>query len=127
MRKIVAAVALLFWCGVLAYGQAPGPCTSKTLDGVPCFDPNFGVVVRFSPPIPTEKLAPPRPQAPTADTRQAEAPISQQPQEVEQGASHVSGSGQYWIYGKDGSCEFHEGNDVQRFNPSTVQSYGSSS
>lgn len=126
MRIVIATIAVLFWSVALTFAQGLGPCTSKTLDGVPCLDPNFGVVVRFKPPIPTEKLAPQPQQVPPLDTGKAEAPIEQQSQAFNQKSSSTPHYNQYWTYGKGGSCEFHEGNNVQRFDASTVQSYAAS-
>lgn len=126
MRIITALIAAVFCGAALGFGQGPARCTNKTPDGIPCFDSNFGVVVRFSPPIPTEKLVPSPPQAPPLETGQAEAPIRQQAQALNQKNSDASAYSQYWTYGKDGSSVFHDGDDVQRFDASTLQSYATS-
>lgn len=115
MRKLVA-VPIVLWCAVSALGQSgPGTCTSNTPDGVPCFDSNFGDVVRFSPPVPTKKLPSfPPPETPVV------IPEGQPPKLT---LPAVSNDFQYWSYQSDGSCDYHEGPNVQHLGASTLQNY----
>ena len=108
MMKLVA-VPVMLWCAVLALGQGgPAPCTSNIPDGVPCFDANFGVVVRFSPPIPTEKLPSLPPPSPPVILPEGSAPKHTLPA--------VSDDTEYWSYKPDGRCDYHDGANVQSFN-----------
>jgi len=102
---------------MLPFGSGFGPCSSKTPDGLPCSDPNFGVVVPFSGPIPTERLSLPAPSGEPMAIPQA------QTQGVTQ--STVAHGFQYWSYQANGKCDYHDGSNVVHFDAGTLQNYAS--
>jgi hypothetical protein len=115
MRKLVT-VPVLLCCAASAFGQSgPAACASSTPDGVPCLDPSFGVVVRFSPPVPVQKLPPlPSPSPPVV------VPEGQTPKFTPPSVPDFS---EYWAYRSDGICDYHRGMEVQHYGASTLQDY----
>jgi hypothetical protein len=123
-------LAVFFACASWALGQVQefsgfGPCSDKTPDGVPCSDPHFGVVVRFSGPIPTQRLslpAPPSAQQPLySGLPQGSTPLEAQPVSP----PVIRNDFQYWSYRPNGRCDYHDGSDVLHFDAGTLQNYAS--
>jgi len=129
MTKLLR-IAVLLTCAGSALGQIQefsgfGPCSDKTPDGVPCSDPHFGVVVRFSGPIPTQRLSLPAPasaQHPLySDLPQGSTPVEAQPVSP----PVIRNDFQYWSYRPNGKCDYHDGSDVLHFDAGTLQNYAS--